>query len=241
MKVLAVNASPHGKNSSTEKMLQPILKGMRDAGAITETIYLANKKIHHCVGCFTCWVKTPGKCTFDDDMALLLQKLVESDFIVIGTPLYYFTMTGLLKNFFDRSILLSLPLIEKSKKTKNIFHPDRFPGRPKKYFLVSSCGFPGVQLFDSLVATIKKIINTSENDEYLGEILRPAAGTMEMPQYQILLKSYFDLLQKAGKQLIEKNEIDQEVHNMLHQEWISQEDFMIQSNAYFESIVYAKK
>ena len=100
MKVIAINASPRGSKSCTDKILHHLLEGINQTGAETETIYLANKKIHHCIGCFTCWLKTPGKCVFEDDMNPILEKFVDADLVIYGTPLYCFTMTGLLKNFF---------------------------------------------------------------------------------------------------------------------------------------------
>ena len=51
MKVLAINGSPRGKKGCTDKILQPLLDGMREVGAETEAVYLAGKKIHHCSSC----------------------------------------------------------------------------------------------------------------------------------------------------------------------------------------------
>lgn len=236
MKVLAINASPRGKNGCTEKILQPLLDGMRQAGAETEMIYLENKKIHHCIGCFTCWLKTPGKCVFNDDMGTVLEKFIAADLIVYGTPLYCFTMTGLLKNVLDRSIPRGMPFLEMSKSGL-VFHPSRYPGKPKKHFLVSPCGFPEIKHFDALVATMKQLVNSSEADEYLGEILRPSAGMMDIPQFRSITELYIELLKEAGKQLIEKSVIDQDTYSKLHQQWISQKDFMVECNNYFQSIL----
>lgn len=235
MKVLAINASPRGENGFTDKILQPLLDGMRQAGAATELIYLANKKIHHCIGCFSCWLKTPGKCVFNDDMDLLLKKMIDNDLIIYGTPLYFFTMSGLLKNFFDRTLPLALPFMEKSQSgvTK---HPWRYPGESKKFLLVSPCGFPEITHFDALVATMKKITTAGEC-EYLGEILRPSAGIMDTPELQPVIKEYFALLKDTGKQLIEKNKIDPDTHKKLQQQWIFVDDFVTNANKYFQSIL----
>lgn len=54
MKIIAFNGSPKG--------------------AEAERFFLKDKKTHHCIGCFHCWIKTPGKCIFDDDMTELIQK-----------------------------------------------------------------------------------------------------------------------------------------------------------------------
>ncbi|EKE01758.1 MAG: Flavodoxin-like protein fold protein [uncultured bacterium] len=236
MKILAINASPRGENSCTDRILFPLLEGMREAGAETETIYLANKKIHHCIGCFSCWLKTPGQCVFKDDMGVILEKLVAADLIIYGTPLYCFTMTVLLKNVLDRSIPLALPFMAINKEGL-MFHPARYPGKPKKHFLVSPCGFPEFTHFDALVATMKKLASASENDEYLGEILRPSAEMMNIPSLQPDLIKYFALVKEAGKQLVEKNKIEPDIYTELRQAWISQKDFMTHANNYFQSVI----
>lgn len=89
----------------------------------------------------------------------------------------------------------------------------------------------------ALVATIKQLASSSENEEYLGEILRPSAGLMDLPEFKQVAESYVELLKAAGKQLIENNKIDQDIHDKLHESWISQEDFMVNSNNYFHSIL----
>ena len=70
MHILAFNSSPRdNQTSKTELVLQKFLEGARRAGAETETLYLRNYQIKHCLGCFSCWTKTPGRCVQKDDMA----------------------------------------------------------------------------------------------------------------------------------------------------------------------------
>ena len=47
MKVLAINGSPKGNKSCTDKILQPLLEGMQKKGVATKTVYLVDEKIHH--------------------------------------------------------------------------------------------------------------------------------------------------------------------------------------------------
>lgn len=63
MKVLALNSSPRSDAESyTFTMLHHLVDGMREAGAAVEVVNLHEKKIRNCIGCFTCWTKTPGQC-----------------------------------------------------------------------------------------------------------------------------------------------------------------------------------
>ena len=69
MKVFGLNSSPRvGSQSKTELMLNYLVAGMRDAGAEVEVVNLREKTGRNCIGCFTCFTKTPGVCGHKDDM-----------------------------------------------------------------------------------------------------------------------------------------------------------------------------
>ena len=96
MKVLALNSSPRGKGESkTGLLLDALVTGMREAGADVEVVQLRGKTIRNCIGCFTCWTKTPGQCVHKDDMSLeLYPKWLDADLAVYASPLYYFTVNA---------------------------------------------------------------------------------------------------------------------------------------------------
>jgi len=105
MKLLAICGSP--RKGNTEWMLTKLLESAREAGAETELILLRQKDIKLCRGCLTCEVdrdRKPGVCVIKDDMAPLLPKLLGADGIVFGTPVYFYLLSGLLKNFLDRTV-----------------------------------------------------------------------------------------------------------------------------------------
>ena len=61
MKVVAINSSPRGHGiSKTGILLEALVQGMRDAGAQVETVELHQKTVRNCIGCYTCWTKTPS-------------------------------------------------------------------------------------------------------------------------------------------------------------------------------------
>ncbi len=72
------------------------------AGAATELLFLCDFNIRECDGCHVCW-KT-GTCAKKDDMAGLYPKVIESDVIVFGTPVYWYGPTALMKGFIDRFV-----------------------------------------------------------------------------------------------------------------------------------------
>src|SRR5208282_3037155 len=99
MKIFAVQGSPRPRMSNTETLLREFLKGAEDEGAVTETVYLKEKDIHSCQGCYVCWTKTPGVCVHKDDMPELLEKVKECDVIVYATPLYNYNVTSPRRRF----------------------------------------------------------------------------------------------------------------------------------------------
>ncbi|HEY9073253.1 MAG TPA: flavodoxin family protein [Desulfobaccales bacterium] len=111
MRLIAFNSSPRdNQTSKTELVLQKFLEGARRAGAETETLYLRDYKIKHCLGCFSCWTKTPGRCVQKDDMAEeLFGRYLAADLAVLATPLYHFNMNARMKMFIERTCPWSLP------------------------------------------------------------------------------------------------------------------------------------
>lgn len=217
MKILAINGSPKGKQSCTHRMLDPFLAGMRDVGAETEIVNLSEFKIHHCTGCYACWYKTPGKCIIKDDMAEILEKLIKADIIVYGTPLYVYSMTGLMKNFLDRCLPLALPWMNENKTVPDVTGlSSRYSGSYKT-FLVSPCGLPELKHFEHLVNTFKYMTKMA-GGEYLGEILRPMGPLLQNEALQKQLASYFELLRIAGQQLIQNGKIDAETMRKLRED-----------------------
>jgi len=103
MKILAVSGSPR-KNGNTVILLNEALKGARREGAKTELYSVSGKTIAPCDACISC--RKTGKCHIDDDMQELYPKLLEADGIIMGTPIYLYTMAAQTKAIIDRTFAL---------------------------------------------------------------------------------------------------------------------------------------
>jgi len=88
------------KNGNTATLLREALNA---TGMESELVFLSDLTIGFCSGCLSC-VKNKGVCIKDDDMKGLLEKMIESRAIVLGSPNYYYDVSGLVKNMIDRSI-----------------------------------------------------------------------------------------------------------------------------------------
>jgi putative NADPH-quinone reductase len=217
MHVMAINGSPRQDKSSTYHILSPLLEGMRAAGATTELVHLGQLQIKPCLGCFLCWVKTPGKCVQHDDMAGVLERFVQADLLVFGTPLYHYTVSGLMKNFIDRTLPTCEPwLVEDPGRPGWSGHPDRYP-KDRAMLLVSPCGFPEFDHFTPLVHYFQFFAGNL-GWRYLGEILRPAGESLSHAQYQDMFGWYYQLVRQAGEQLVRQGMITPEVQVRLRQD-----------------------
>jgi len=118
-------------------------------------------------------------------------------------------MSGIMKTFIDRTLPRIEPwLITHPDNPDVTFHPERFH-KPNKIMLVSPCGFPEFDHFESLVATFRHMARM-ERFEYLGEVLRPGAEALSRRSLQGLFAGYYDILRQAGKQIIHDNRISEE-------------------------------
>ena len=106
MRILAINGS-HRKGKNTAFMLRIVLEEASKLGAQTELIDLADFRIERCQGCNKC-LRNPTCTIQDDDMGLIAEKLLSAHGIVLGSPVYWGNVTGLMKNFMDRTRWMSM-------------------------------------------------------------------------------------------------------------------------------------
>jgi multimeric flavodoxin WrbA len=100
--VLVVVGSPRKYGSST-KLVRVASKGIEDAGGRAEVLYLYDYDIGPCIGCVSDNVKyCRFPCVVDDDFNKIGEKIIESDGIILATPVYWYAPSGLLKNLVDR-------------------------------------------------------------------------------------------------------------------------------------------
>ncbi len=239
MKVTVFNGSPRVRKSNSHIMIEPLLEGASQAGAETEEVFLVEKDIKQCLGCFACWVKTPGICAIKDDMAGLLDLLLESDYAGMATPVYSMYTTGLLKNFQDRFLPLATPYIHKNDDG-SFYHKGRVKRFPRQFFIFNS-GFPGKHNFD-LVRAFVELIKRGGPDRVVLEIYRncgealtvPDAGPPETHQN---IEAFRDALRQAGREMVTTGQVCRETVDRLHIELMSDEEYMAGANKHWDEMM----
>ena len=114
MKVVGICGSP--RKGNTEWMLRKLLDEVAKGGVETDLILLREKQIKGCDGCLSCEAGGPkrkGTCRIQDDMQIIYPMLTEADGFAFGTPVYFDMLSGLLKNFMDRTCPIWLKLESK--------------------------------------------------------------------------------------------------------------------------------
>lgn len=204
MKVLAINSSPRIDGiTKTGMLLDALVEGMRDAGADVETIHLRKKTVKNCIGCFTCWTKTPGVCVQKDDMTNeLFPKLLEADMAVYATPLYHYTVNAAMKAFIERTLPVVEPWLVRQGETTT--HPLR--QTPPKAVVLSVAGFPEASVFSQLSSYAKFLFGKG----LIAEIYRPAAETMNLPEHSEIRKDILAATTQAGRELVQSTRISEQ-------------------------------
>ncbi|MCL5036232.1 MAG: flavodoxin family protein [Chloroflexi bacterium] len=236
MKITAFNGSPRGAHGNTHVMVEAFLKGAEKAGAEVENIFLVNKNIKHCLGCFACWFKTPGRCIQKDDMEDLLEKYMSSDVVICATPLYVDHVTGIMKNFMDRIIPIVCPQFQKDEcgQTKHVHRYDRYPAM----IMISNCGFPEQDQFALLKLYCKRMREINKA-EVLAEIYR-SQGPLLTADHLVLkpvIGKYKRLLMKAGEEIVTGGKLSDDTVKKLEEPLIPEELYIQQTNKYMDEMV----
>ncbi|MBN2510713.1 MAG: NAD(P)H-dependent oxidoreductase [Spirochaetales bacterium] len=196
MKALIIYASPRGRTAGSSRIAAAFTEGLTAGGAETTDIVLREKNVKHCTGCYSCWTKTPGVCVLKDDMHELLAQIRDSDLTVYAMPLYYFTLPGLLKDFFDRQLPLFHPaLVPLDGRT---VHKER-SSKQRSWALIATAGFPEPSAFDALVHTFDMIFPEAEARS-AGSILVSGAEPLYLDTAPGSFQELFSIVRTAGRE-----------------------------------------
>lgn len=109
-KVLILSGSPR-KNGNSDILCDAFARGAAEAGHRVEKIRVAEKKIGYCRACYAC--KESGICAIKDDMAEILQRMIDADVLVLASPVYFYSIDAQLKALIDRTVARWLEVRDK--------------------------------------------------------------------------------------------------------------------------------
>ena len=195
MNVLGINGSPR-KKWNTATLLNETLKGAKSQGASTELIHLYDLNYKGCTSCFSCKLKNGesyGKCSLNDELTPILQKIEEIDALILGSPIYLGVVTGEMHSFLERLVFPHL-VYDRERST---LYPKKIP-----VTFIYTMGAPEevINYFQ-----IDKHIELNEN--FLNRIIGPTRSlivtdTLQFDDYSKYEASMFD--EDAKKERNEK-------------------------------------
>lgn len=199
MNILVINGSPKGEHSNTLRLTNAFLEGIsyaqKDNLPNIERLNITQMNINSCLGCFSCWKKTPGKCCIDDDMQIVIEKLLWADLTIWSFPLYYFSLPGKLKIMIDRQLPLTLPFMLSDVEGGS--HPSRYDMSGKKTVLISTCGFYTAKSnYNSVIEQFDRICGKGNYTTLFcgeGELFR-------VPELSDRTEEYLAVVRQAGQE-----------------------------------------
>ena len=162
-KALVIYGSPR-KNGNTDILLKELIKGIKDGSdkIKIEEIYLSDLNIYFCRGCRAC--NQSGRCVIEDDMQDLHIKLQEANYIILGSPIFFYTVTAQSKAMIDRcQASWAKKYLLKQRQS------DKMKGKRGGWF-VSVGATKGKKLFEGAILTMKYFFDTMDVP-YRGNLL----------------------------------------------------------------------
>jgi len=129
MKILILNGNPDVKNNKFDEYINSLSGLMISGGHEVKIKLLREMKILFCTGCWGCWVKNPGKCSFDDDSAIIRKEYIHSELVIFSSPVIMGFTSTVLKKANDKLLPLLLPYIE--IVNGELHHKSRYKKYPK--------------------------------------------------------------------------------------------------------------
>ena len=134
MKITILNGNP--QPAPFEQYLARLTSQLQASGHSVDLVNLREVSLRYCVGCFGCWVKTPGECSSRDASAEMDRAVIQSDFTLWAAPLKMGFPAELLKMAMDKHIPLIHPHIEVDQGEAH--HKALYPKSPRLGLLVEN-------------------------------------------------------------------------------------------------------
>jgi multimeric flavodoxin WrbA len=102
MKVVALNGSAR-KDGNTAIIINLVFDELKKEGIETELIQLAGNPIAGCIACYKCFKNKNRRCSVEKDMLNdIIEKMLEADGIILGSPTYFSDVSSGMRAFIER-------------------------------------------------------------------------------------------------------------------------------------------
>ena len=108
-RITILNGNPNGDNATFDGYLERLSGVLISEGQDVNLLVLRDMDLKYCIGCFDCWVKTPGLCVTDDEGRAVCRAYINSDFVLWASPVIMGFYSALLKKVTDKFTGLVMP------------------------------------------------------------------------------------------------------------------------------------
>jgi hypothetical protein len=116
-------------DTTVEAVRETLLEELQRRGFEAQALRMRDLEIRHCIGCFGCWVQTPGECLVDDPARGIAEAMVAADLAVFLTPVTFGGYSYHLKKGLDRIICILSPFF--LKIDGEVHHRPRYDRYPR--------------------------------------------------------------------------------------------------------------
>lgn len=134
MKISIWNGNPSLKNQAFESYLSELSTGLIEAGHEVRVVDLKGLEINDCIGCYGCWLKTPGICVFKDDVPSIIKAYLEADVVLMASPLIMGFVSACLKRVQERMLPIVHPYLYMDEDRMS--HIPRYSHYPRRALLL---------------------------------------------------------------------------------------------------------
>lgn len=176
-KVLILSGSPR-KDGNSDMLCNEFMRGAAESGNEVEKIRVAEKKIGFCTGCYAC--RNTGVCAIKDDMAEVMQKLIDADVIVLASPVYFYSIDAQLKALIDRTVCRWTEV------------------KDKEFYYIMTAADSGIESMETTLACFRGYADCVEGAKEMGVIYGTGVYEKgEIKDKKAMLEAY-----KMGKSIV---------------------------------------
>ncbi len=147
--VLILSGSPR-KGGNSDLLCDEFMRGVTESGNKVTKINVADKKIAPCRACYAC--KGTGKCAIKDDMADILQTMIDADVLVLASPVYFYSIDAQLKALIDRTVARWLEV------------------KDKEFYYIATCADTEKESIETTLACFRGYVDCVEGAKEMGII-----------------------------------------------------------------------
>lgn len=135
MKILLISDN-YKKNNNNDVLHETLIKGLKEKYNDLQVFITSKADFKPCIGCFKCWVKTPGTCIMKGSSQNISKEIIESDLVIFVSEVKYGCYSVAIKRVWDKQIPLILPFFTIIKG--EMHHSARYKKYPK--IIAIGCG-----------------------------------------------------------------------------------------------------